>query len=307
MYIHFQWYNRRVEIYVVFLKDKQCDSKLKAMTYRIRICLIYDLFIHGSLNGLARHTILFYLRNNPRIYFISVGVLRVSSKTEVDAVIVSANSLREYPRQAGTTRILVTRATHEKHQRKINRYGRSCFFPPRGYTKGGCHRFECIENASKNITTTRFARTQFLAEFSVKGTRIPFVPAIDTRPASHPAEYYVVITSPHFTNRGLCDQGKPLCSSWAVEDEGKGVSFSGSIGYVYSKDGEDRAEGPMCPALKEIEEHFNSVKLSLNPIRLSLLPFEPPPYKRSRHDPDEGIFDNSELLWGSRYRSDNGP
>lgn len=57
----------------------------------------------------------------------------------------------------------------------------------------------------------------------------------------------------YFTHWGLQDQGKMLCLSWAVEGGGKKVYFAGNTGYRYVKDGEDRAERLVCPALKEIE------------------------------------------------------
>ncbi len=57
----------------------------------------------------------------------------------------------------------------------------------------------------------------------------------------------------YFADRGLRDHGKTLCSSWAVEGEGKKVYFSGNTGYRYVKDREERPERPVCPALNEIE------------------------------------------------------
>ncbi|KAK0430453.1 Metallo-hydrolase/oxidoreductase [Armillaria borealis] len=70
----------------------------------------------------------------------------------------------------------------------------------------------------------------------------------------------------HFTGRGLHDQGKTLWSSWAVEGEGKTVYFAGDTGYGSIKDGEDEAERPVCPAFKEIVEHFGGFDLAMIPI-----------------------------------------
>ncbi|KAK0215407.1 hypothetical protein IW262DRAFT_1299675 [Armillaria fumosa] len=57
-----------------------------------------------------------------------------------------------------------------------------------------------------------------------------------------------------------------LWSSWAVEGEGKKVYFAGDTGYRSVKDGEDEEGRPVCPAFKEIGEHFSGFDLAMIPI-----------------------------------------
>ncbi|PBK68437.1 hypothetical protein ARMSODRAFT_975844 [Armillaria solidipes] len=69
------------------------------------------------------------------------------------------------------------------------------------------------------------------------GSRVLFDPVIDTQP-----EDYVIVVNPHFTSRGLLDQGKTFWANWAVEAEDRKVYFTCDTECRSVKDGEGKLQ-----------------------------------------------------------------
>jgi len=78
----------------------------------------------------------------------------------------------------------------------------------------------------------------------------------------------------HFTGRGVFDRFKTLWASWVVEEvqkpssptQGVKVFFGGDTDYRAVKDDEDEDKVPVCPAFKDIGDHFGGFDLAMIPI-----------------------------------------
>ncbi|KAK0215404.1 hypothetical protein IW262DRAFT_1299673 [Armillaria fumosa] len=119
-----------------------------------------------------------------------------------------------------------------------------------------------------------------------------------------------VQSSADFTDWGLHVQGKTLCSSWAVEDEGKNIYFTCNTGYLYVKDGEDRAERPGSLHIFRDKEAKMAVtinwgkKITEPPYKIEDIPEVDGVFILQSHydHPDEVILGNLEFLWGRSKR-----
>lgn len=83
----------------------------------------------------------------------------------------------------------------------------------------------------------------------------------------------------HFTGRGLTDRFKTLWASWVVTGvplpsdspmqgaaEGVKIYFAGDTGYCAVRDGVNEDDLPVCPAFKEIGEHWGGFNFAMIPI-----------------------------------------
>ena len=78
----------------------------------------------------------------------------------------------------------------------------------------------------------------------------------------------------HYTSRGVFDRFKTLWASWVVEEvrqpsgptQGVKVFFGGDTGYRAVQYGEDEDKVPVCPAFKDIGDHFGGFDLAMIPI-----------------------------------------